>query len=314
MFSKEHKLDVSVIIPTHNRAGILKECLEKLINQNYPKNLFEIIVVDDGSRDDTREIIEKTVKNSQVSIKYIFQKTQGQGIARNLGIRYAKGNIVIFIGDDILVLNDFVKQHVRFHAKHPGENEAVLGFIAWDPRLEITPFMDWLTNGSAVFGKFGGHQFAFEKLYNKKTADYNFFYTSNVSLKASLLKKNPFDSRFSSYGWEDIELGYRLTKKAGLVLYYNPSAVVYHFHPMNESSLAHRMRQIGASAHLIHAKYPELNKVPSKFKKFIFWILSNSFSLFVFKKIREISNDKYCTMYFYALSKKYFLEGLKSKI
>jgi len=313
MFSKEYKFDVSVIITTHNRAGILKECLEKLTNQDFPKNAYEIIVVDDGSRDETKNIVEKIVKDSPVSIKYLFQKNQGQGIARNYGMRYTNGKIIILGQDDIFVLSDFIKQHLRFHAKYPQPNAAVLGFIAWDPRLEITPFMDWLTNGSSVFGKFGGHQFAFEKLHNKKTADYNFFYTSNISLKASLLKKNPFDSRFSSYGWEDIELGYRLTKKEGLIIYYNPSAIAYHYHPMDESSLAYRMRQIGASAHLIHAKYPELNKVPSKLKKFVFWLISNPFPLFVLKKIREISHDRYYTLYFYALSKKYFLEGLKEK-
>jgi len=314
MFYKERELDVSIIIPTHNRAGILKESLEKLINQDYPKNLYEIIVVDDGSGDATKEIVENAAKNSPVSIKYLFQKNQGQGIARNFGLRYTKGKIIIFGQDDILVLSDFIKQHVRFHTKYPQENVAVLGFIAWDPRLEITPFMDWLTNGSSVLGKFGGHQFAFEKLQNKQIADYNFFYTSNISLKASLIKKNPFDSRFSSYGWEDIELGYRLTKNFGLVIYYNPSAVGYHSHPMDESSLAARMKQIGASAHLIQSKYPELNKVPSRFKKFIFFLISNPISLFLLKKIRELSNDKYSTLYFYALSKKYFLEGLNSKI
>jgi glycosyltransferase involved in cell wall biosynthesis len=314
MFSKERKPDVSIIIPTHNRAGILKESIEKLINQDYPKNLYEIIVIDDGSTDTTKEVIENAAKNSPVSIKYFFQKNQGQGIARNFGLRYAQGKIIIFGQDDILVLSDFIKQHVRFHTKYPQENVAVLGFIAWDPRLQITPFMDWLTNGSSVLGKFGGHQFAFEKLQNKQTADYNFFYTSNISLKASLIKKNPFDSRFSSYGWEDIELGYRLTKNFGLVIYYNPSAVGYHSHPMDESSLAARMKQIGASAHLIHSKYPELNKVPSRFKKFMFFLISNPISLSILKKIREISNDKYSTFYFYALSKKYFLEGLNSKI
>jgi len=304
-------VQATVIIPTYNRADTLRDCLERLKKQDFVKSEFEIIVVDDGSTDATAQVVETMQKNSPIEIKYLYQKNQGQGIARNYGLRYAHGKVIILIGDDILVRDDFVKEHMKYHRKHINENDAVLGFIGWDPRLEITPFMDWLTNGSAVFGKFGGHQFAFEKLEGRKKADYNFFYTSNISIKKSLLAKYPFDSRFSSYGWEDIELGYRLTKKADLNLYYNPHAIAYHYHPMDSEGLKNRMRNIGKSAHLIHKKYPELKKVPSKFKQFIFGLLANPITIFIFKKIRELSNNRYYTFYYYALSKKYFLEGLK---
>lgn len=305
-------MQATVIIPTYNRSKILKDCLERLTKQDFVKSEYELIIIDDGSTDNTKKIVEKFIKKSSVEIKYLYQKNQGQGIARNYALRYAKGKIIIFTGDDILVLPDFIKQHLRFHRKYTKPNEAVLGFVGWDLRLEITSFMEWLTNGSAVLGKFGGHQFAFEKLKGKKKANYNFFYTSNISLKRDLIRKHPFDSRFSSYGWEDIELGYRLTKKEGLIIYYNPLAIGYHYHPMDEESLAARMRLIGKSAHLIHKKYPELKKVPQNWKIFIFKLLSNPVSLFILKKIRDFSNDKFYTLYYYAISKKYFLEGLNS--
>lgn len=298
-------MQATIIIPTYNRADILQECLERLLDQDFIKSEYEIIVVDDGSTDKTKQVVEGEIKNSSVEIRYLYQKNQGQGIARNYALRYAKGKVVILIGDDILVLPDFVKQHLTFHRKYPQKNSSVLGFVGWDPRLDVTPFMDWLTNGSSVLGKFGGHQFAFEKLEGKKKADFNFFYTSNISIKTELLKKHPFDSRFSSYGWEDIELGYRLTKKEGLNIYYNPRAVGYHYHPMDEDGLAGRMRLIGKSAHLIHKKYPELKKVPTPAKKLIFQLISNPLSIAVLKKL------KWYTIYYYALSKKYFLEGLK---
>jgi GT2 family glycosyltransferase len=173
--------------------------------------------------------------------------------------------------------------------------------------------MNWLTNGSSVMGKFGGHQFAYEKLKGKIEADYNFFYTSNISLKKTLLEKFPFDPEFSKYGWEDIELGYRLHKRVGLKLYYNAQAIGYHDHAMTEDSLAGRMRAIGASAHVFHKKYPELQKVPALKKQFAFWLLSNRFSIFILKFLRNLSQGKWTALYYYALSKKYFLEGLYSR-
>ncbi|MBU1446335.1 glycosyltransferase family 2 protein [Patescibacteria group bacterium] len=306
-----NEIQVTVIIPTYNRCELLKDNLKRLQNQSFVKSEYEIVVVNDGSTDDTEKVVKQAALNSKVHIEYLYQKNQGQGIARNYALRFARGKIVIFIGDDMLVLPDFIKQHMKFHRKHLAPNAAVLGFVAWDPRLEITPFMEWLTNGSSIFGKFGGHQFAFEKLEGKEKADYNFFYTANLSLKRELLQKHPFDSRFSSYGWEDIELGYRLTKKEGLVLYYNPMAIAYHYHELNESSLAHRMRMVGKSAHLIHAKYPELGKVPSAKKKFVFKLLSNPLSLWFLKVLKTFSGDRLSAIYYYALSKKYFLEGLE---
>jgi len=310
MHSKLNKecmpMQLSIIIPTYNRAKILDECLKRLDNQDFMKNEFEVIIVDDGSNDSTKVVVKTAQKKLSIQITYLYQKNQGQGIARNYALRYAKGGIIAFIGDDILVLPDFVKQHLTYHRKYRHENEAVLGFIGWDPRLEITPFMQWLTNGSSVLGRFGGHQFAFEKLQGKKRADFNFFYTSNISLKRSLLKKHPFDSRFSSYGWEDIELGYRLLKRENLILYYNPMAVGYHMHSMDESGLERRMYQIGKSAHLFHKKYPELKKIPPKWKQFVFIMLSSKPVLALLKRISPN------TLYFYALSKKYYLKGIKA--
>lgn len=300
---------LSVVIPSYNRSRILKDCLTALVKQDLPVKDFEVIVVDDGSQDDTPKVLQKFTEKHK-NIRSFPQKNQGQGVARNTGLKKAKGNIIVLIGDDIIVRKDFLTQHLRQHLRHPGEHEAVLGLTLWHPRLKLTPFMKWLTNGSTVLGRFGGHQFAYEKLEGKKEADYNFFYTSNISIKKSLLEKFPFDPDFSGYGWEDIELGYRLHKRVGLRLYYEPEAVGYHDHMMTEESLPNRMRSIGKAAWVINEKYPELKKVPSFFKQLAFWLISNPLSLLVLRAIRTISQGHFTNLYFYALSKKYFLEGL----
>lgn len=293
---------LSVVIPTYNRSDILQECLDALFHQDIPDNDYEVIVVDDGSKDETQKVLDGFAAKHK-NFRFLHQKNQGQGIARNLGIQHAKGNIIVFIGDDIIVKENFLSEHLRYHLRHQAEKDAVLGLTVWHPKLHITPFMNWLTNGSTVFGRFGGHQFAYEKLEGKDEADYNFFYTSNISLKRSLLDKYPFDPTFSGYGWEDIELGYRLHQREGLRLYYNKDAVGYHDHVMTESSLSDRMRSIGKSAWVFHKRYPELGKVPGLFKQSVFRILGNSFVVGLFKLLNR-------DFYYYALSKKYFLEGL----
>lgn len=301
---------ISVIIPTYNRKRVLGDCLRALLRQTLPFDKFEVIVVDDGSRDETKMTVKSFIKNG-FNLKYFRQENQGQGVARNTGVALAVGQIIVLIGDDIIVRSDFLEEHLRMHLRYSGENEAVLGFTTWHPKLTLTHYMRWLTNGSSIFGKFGGHQFAYEKLINQTEADYNFFYTSNLSLKKSLLEKYPFDPSFSGYGWEDIELGYRLFKRVGLKIYYNPKAIGYHDHIMTEEGMASRMRSIGSSAHIIHRKYPELHKVPPIWKKFFFQLLSSGLFIFLFKGLRNLTQGKCSSMYYYALSKKYFLEGLK---
>jgi glycosyltransferase involved in cell wall biosynthesis len=301
---------ISVIIPTYNRAAILKECLAALMQQSLPCSKYEIIVVDDGSKDDTKKIVAEE-KQRNKNILYLKQKNRGQGIARNLGINKAKGELIVFIGDDIIVKKDFLEQHLKFHLRYSKENHGVLGFTTWDPRIPISPLMSWLTNGSSILGKFGGHQFAYEKLKHSEP-NFNFFYTSNISLKAALLKKFPFDPEFSGYGWEDIELGYRLHKRVGLKLHYNKQAIGFHYHVMTEKDLKKRMIEIGSSALIMQKKYPELKKVPKGAKKIIFKALSSDFSIAALELVRGVSQGYFSALYFYALSKKYFLEGLNN--
>ncbi|MBD3327740.1 glycosyltransferase [Candidatus Peregrinibacteria bacterium] len=299
-------MQISIIITTYNRSEKLKDCLKSYMKQSLPKNKLEIIVVDDGSKDDTKDIVKK-YKN----VRYVYQKNSGQGIARNNGIDKANGEIVLFGQDDIVPSKDFVEQHLKFHLRYPEKKFAVLGFTAWHPGLKVNQYMKWMTNGSSIFGMFGGHQFAYEKLKNKTDANYNFFYTSNISLKRVLLEKYPFDPSFSGYGWEDIELGYRLYKKAGLIIKYNPNAIAYHDHEMNENDLKKRMKSIGKAAWIFHKKYPELNKIPGFMKGLIFNFIGSTPVVWFFKVIKMLNIPVLKNLYFYALSKKYFMEGVK---
>ncbi|MBI5412661.1 glycosyltransferase family 2 protein [Candidatus Peregrinibacteria bacterium] len=252
-------MELSIIIPTYNRADILRRCLEHLARQEGAPT-FEVIVVGDGCTDNTKDIIQNS-KLKIKNLKYIEQPPSQQGIARNRGAREAQGRIVCFIGDDIFVAPDFVKRHVEAHQKHPEEFAAVLGFTTWHPELPINAYMHFLERG---------WQFNYPMLTPgliTHPAPYKFFYTSNVSLKKSFFQKEPFDDGFQGYGWEDIELAYRLWNRHGMQIFYAPEAKAYHYHAFTEADLSAKMRQIGRAAKVFQEKHPELAVIPKGFGK-----------------------------------------------
>ena len=91
---------ISLITPTFNRENELTPLIESLSNQTIDSSLFELIIVDDGSTDNTKSIILKHKKNISYSVNYIFQNNSGPGEARNNGLRHSKGNLILFIDSD----------------------------------------------------------------------------------------------------------------------------------------------------------------------------------------------------------------------
>lgn len=245
-----NNLRLSIIIPTYNRKDILKKCLTTIFNQTYPQNMYEIIVVDDGSTDGTEEMLKTMINDAPCNLRYFRQENKGPAAARNVGIRNANGKIVLFIGDDIIITPSLLEEHLKWHKEHTEDNIAVLGYITWSPEIEITPFMDWLENG--------GPQFHFWQIKDKVEVDaWRYFYTSNISLKKTFLLKNGlFDEDFKYAAYEDIELGSRLQKR-GMLIRYNKNAIGYHYHPFNLNKYCNRMLYLGSSAVILSNKHPE---------------------------------------------------------
>jgi GT2 family glycosyltransferase len=94
---------VSVVIPTYNKKESLKKTIESLFDQSYPKDKYEIVVVDDGSTDGTEEIVQKLVKSEPMLSNFIYIKQErgGAAAARNLGIRKSKGDLIFFLDSDV---------------------------------------------------------------------------------------------------------------------------------------------------------------------------------------------------------------------
>ncbi len=206
-------MDVSIVIPTFNRKPILEKCLIALENQklNNLINCYEVIVVDDGSTDGTSSWIEENKKRLPHVVLF-KQEHGGPALGRNLGVMKSKHEIIIFIDSDLVVLNDFIYNHV----------EKLLR--AWK-----TNNKKCFTYGSVV----NTSNFKNPESENYKITDISFAYfaTGNVAISRDLLlKAGLFDTSFSLYGWEDLELGERL-KKMGTKLIKCPRAVGFHWHP-----------------------------------------------------------------------------------
>jgi len=199
----------SIVIPTYDRKPILEKCLIALEDQNYTGD-YEVVVVDDGSNDGTVEWLRET---QFPHVRLIVQDHQGPSAARNLGVEQAKGDTIIFIDSDLVVLPGFLSNH--------------------DAKLQ----QGRRDTGSDRFFTYGRvvNTANFENPTSEpyKITDYSaaFFATGNVAIARHwLIEAGLFDTGFQLYGWEDLELGVRL-KKLGLTLIKAPEAVGYHWHP-----------------------------------------------------------------------------------
>lgn len=112
---------VSVIVPAYNAEDYIGETIQSVLEQSYGK--WELLLVDDGSTDRTKEIIQKYLNDPR--IKYFYKKNGGQGSARNLGIQKAKGIFLAFLDADDLWDVDKLKTQIKFLSQ---ENDVVLVF------------------------------------------------------------------------------------------------------------------------------------------------------------------------------------------
>ena len=241
--------EVSVVIPTHDRLGVLPEVLDALdAQQDAPR--FEVVVVDDGSTDGTGEWLEKRRQWARAPFRPILQSNRGPAAARNTGVAVASGDLVAFLGDDTVPSPGWLAAHRRAHrARGDGSKLAVIGRTVWHERMRLDPFLRYINEW--------GLQFGFALIEDPEEVPFNFFYTSNLSLRRSLLLAEPFDLRFPYPAWEDIEAGYRMSRR-GMRLVYEPAAVAAHDHPTDLDRFADRQEKAGYSAAVFHRLHPEL--------------------------------------------------------
>jgi GT2 family glycosyltransferase len=247
---------ISVVIPTFNRGSLLRDCLRSCYKFRGGVEV-EFIVVIDGSTDGTLEMLI-SLRKEIPCLSWMCTANKGPGSARNAGVALAKHETVLFIGDDIVPSNDqFFITHSRLHGSYGSNRFAVLGKCVWpsSANYEVNAVM------RHIQGR-GGEQFGYADLPPYAWVDWRFFYTSNISLKKSVVKDWPsvgFNTKFSLAAFEDAELAYRLSKElGGFKIFYDPGSVGQHFHFYSVHSFIARQVASGRMAAVAISLHPEL--------------------------------------------------------
>ncbi len=253
--------ELGIIIPTYNRKKICIENLVSLQKQTLSRDSFSVTVIDDGSTDGTYQELCSLQKSLDYELSILRQKNQGQGVARNAGIEKTDACYLLFIGDDILPSHSlFLEKHLEALSKSD-KKTAFLGHTTWHPDIPQTRFRTWLENG--------GPQFDYRALHNNEFTDFWHFYTSNISLPREALLHDAFDPHFFGYGWEDIELGYRLVTRQGFRIQYIEEAKAWHYHELHEKEVWARIPKMTVAANYFEQKHPEIQLTPKTWKKYL---------------------------------------------
>jgi len=225
---------VSVVVSTYNRSEKLKECLESLFDQSYPKDKYEVIVVNDGSSDNTEDVLKECAKKAPCEFRWLTQENRGAAAARNRGIRSAKKDIICFIDDDCIADKCWIENLVKGF-----DDETVGGaggrILAHNSRSLVERYLESKMDQEVAINLF------------------SFVATGNAAYRRHVLEKlGGFDESFKSS--EDNDLGIRV-RLAGYKLKYVPEAVVYHKHETTIKDLIKKYYRYGTGLSCLAKKY-----------------------------------------------------------
>ncbi len=209
---------ISVVVPAYNAAKTICNCVRALTRQSVPRGTYEVIVVDDGSTDETASMAEAA------GARVVRQSNQGPAAARNRGVAAACGDLILFTDADCEPATDWIE---RMSA--PFADPRIMGVKGAYRSLQREPMARL---AQAEF------EDKYARLRRHETID--FIDTYSAAYRRSVfLQAGGFDETFPLASVEDVELSFRLAEQ-GVRLVFAPEAQVYHAHV---TSLVHYMRR-----------------------------------------------------------------------
>jgi len=234
----QESIEISVVVATHERAELLDGCLASFALQTIDPTTFEVVVIDDGSIDDTTAVVDKW----RPHLPLVHERIEhgGRAIAKNRGIELSAGPIVLLFDDDDRAAPDLLAVHLATHAEHPDERLAVLGHTAWASELDVNDAMRHATD-------VGMRLFAYPSLTEHQRGDWKLFWEGRISAKRSLLVGVGGHDPCLAYSI-DIEMAWRIHQSGGLTVLYEPAARSVMARPIDLDQLLERCREKGRAA------------------------------------------------------------------
>lgn len=235
MSETKQMIRYSVVIPAYNACKTLPDTLIALRNQSVSPSDYEVIVVDDGSTDDTAALAKSFGANC------ISQPNKGPAAARNHGVRVAIGEIILFTDADCVPDHDWIKQMTL-----PFQNEETIGVKG-----------AYRTRQTELAARFA--QAEFEDRYDllQKVDAIDMVDTYSAAFRREIFVKiGFFDESFPVANNEDTELSYRMCAE-GYRLEFNPEALVYHWHQNSFAKYLRLKFKRGYWRMVVYRKYPE---------------------------------------------------------
>jgi len=243
---KNNEYEISIIIPSHNRLDTLPRVLLALEQQDYPKSLFEVVVVDDKSNDGTQEFLQAFAKQTILNFTWVEGMARNAGAARNFGLRTATGTLALFLDSDTIPGRDLVSQHLLWH-EHFGADVCILGRVSMSDKLVLKNqgrINDTLLRHDA-------NQVAELKWHEYRTA--------NTSLsREDCLMTGGFDETLPAA--EDTEIASRLSEIGVRFIYVRDINVIHH-HPLSNDGFFYKGELYGQAAARWYKKNPELRRM-----------------------------------------------------
>lgn len=292
---------VSVVIPSYNRARMLGITIESFIKQDYPADSFEIIIADNNSTDNTREVVAEWQSRSSVPITYLFEQRQGVHFARNSAAKTSKGDILYFTDDDMIAEPDLLSELVKVFEINPLIGTATGRVL---PEWEIQP-PEWilqLCNNSllSIFDTLG------DGVHIDET-DFGVYSCHQAIRREALFKVGGFnpESTYSDYvGDGETGLNIKL-KEHGYKFGYNGKSIIHHMIPaarMTQDYLNKRLANQGSAD--CYTEYKEhrfsSEQLADRVQSYVSSLIEKS-SLCVDKRLKDDSSwrmDKAYTHYY----------------
>jgi len=227
---------IAAVVSTFNRADLLRTTLESLTLQTLPQTEFEVVIVDDGSTDDTRAVV--AAFEGRLPMRYAYQRNAGLASARTHGLYLSTATVLLFLDDDDVTDPGLLEQHVLTHRRYPEDNYAVLGYTPLDPSIAQDPLMHFVT-------EVGCFLFAYSYFKDGDVLDFEHWWGGRSSCKRAFLIEHGVFNPVFRFGCEDIELAWRLSKHNFQVV-YNARAITTMSRKMDFDGFCNRLIARGA--------------------------------------------------------------------